>query len=118
MPGWRGADTLQKPPSGINNFKVVSAARDVPAEGTLPARVVAFLPDAPTPLPSSPHCDNPIHTEGSHMLITRATLLTCLLTLSALSQEFRGTIQGTITDPSQAAVPNAAATLKNLETGI
>ena len=52
------------------------------------------------------------------MPLTRATLFTCLLTLSALAQEFRGTIQGTITDPSQAAVPSATATLKNLETGI
>ena len=52
------------------------------------------------------------------MLLARATLLICLLTLSALSQEFRGTIQGTITDPSQASLPNATAILKNLETGI
>src|SRR5260370_27171944 len=52
------------------------------------------------------------------MLLTRAALLAYLFTLSTLAQEFRATVQGTITDPSQAAVPNATATLKNLETGI
>jgi len=51
------------------------------------------------------------------MLLTRATSLTCLFTLSVLLQEFRRTPQGTLSDPSQAA-RNATATLRNLETGI
>jgi hypothetical protein len=45
-------------------------------------------------------------------------LLTCALTLSTLAQEFRGTLQGTVTDPSGAGVPDATATLRNVETGI
>jgi len=46
------------------------------------------------------------------------SLLICLFGASALAQEFRATLQGGIADPSQAAVPKAAVTLKNLETGI
>jgi hypothetical protein len=34
------------------------------------------------------------------------------------AQEFRATLQGNVMDPSQAGVPNATATLRNLETGI
>src|SRR5713101_2962316 len=52
------------------------------------------------------------------MLSTKFALLTGVLTFSALAQEFRATLQGTIADPTQAAVPNADVTLKNLENGI
>ncbi|HWS96179.1 MAG TPA: carboxypeptidase regulatory-like domain-containing protein, partial [Candidatus Methylomirabilis sp.] len=41
-----------------------------------------------------------------------------LLGASVTAQEFRGTLHGTITDPSQAVVSNATVSLKNLETGI
>jgi hypothetical protein len=34
------------------------------------------------------------------------------------AQEFRATLQGTITDPSQAAIPTASVILKNSDTGI
>src|SRR5579885_2760770 len=37
---------------------------------------------------------------------------------AVLAQEFRATLQGNSTDPSQAGVPNAPVTLKNVETGI
>jgi len=37
---------------------------------------------------------------------------------SALAQTFRGTILGTVTDSSGAAVPGAALTIKNLDTGL
>ena len=52
------------------------------------------------------------------MYITRLSLLLSLLALSLFAQEFRGTIQGIVNDPSGAAVPGATVTLKNLETGI
>jgi hypothetical protein len=51
-------------------------------------------------------------------MFTRCSLIIGLFALSAIAQEFRATLQGTIADPSQAAVPNATVTLKNLETGI
>ena len=41
-----------------------------------------------------------------------------LLAASLTAQEFRGTLQGTITDPSQAVVANSTVSLKNTETGI
>jgi len=54
------------------------------------------------------------------MHLSRITLavLTCLFAFGLQAQEFRATLQGTITDPSQAAVPKAPVTLKNVETGI
>jgi hypothetical protein len=41
-----------------------------------------------------------------------------LIGCAAYAQEFRATLQGTITDPSNAAIPGAVATLRNLDTGI
>ncbi|MCC6344644.1 MAG: TonB-dependent receptor [Bryobacterales bacterium] len=44
-----------------------------------------------------------------------------ILLLSAfvgLAQEFRATLRGAITDPSNAAIPGAAVTLRNLDTGV
>jgi hypothetical protein len=52
------------------------------------------------------------------MLSTKVALLIGVFTGFALAQEFRATLQGTIADPTQAAVPNAAVTLKNQETGL
>ena len=52
------------------------------------------------------------------MLRRKATLAILLLAGSLSAQEFRATLQGTITDPSQAAVPKALVTLKNTDTGI
>ncbi|MCC6859370.1 MAG: TonB-dependent receptor [Bryobacterales bacterium] len=40
------------------------------------------------------------------------------LVCGAWAQEFRATIQGTITDPSKSAIPNAAVVLRNVETGL
>jgi len=45
-------------------------------------------------------------------------IFACLLALGLQAQEFRATLQGTIIDPSRAAVPKASVTLKNVETGI
>jgi hypothetical protein len=43
----------------------------------------------------------------------------CALTALALpGQEFRATLQGVITDPSEAAIPGATVTLRNTATGI
>src|SRR5689334_17592790 len=50
---------------------------------------------------------------------TGKLVVTALLIAGSLAaQEFRATLQGTITDPSQSAIPNASVTLKNSETGI
>ncbi|MFN0107123.1 MAG: TonB-dependent receptor [Bryobacteraceae bacterium] len=46
----------------------------------------------------------------------RLTLLT-LLAASLSAQDFRSTLQGTIADPSQASVANAAISLRNVDTG-
>ncbi|MDQ6705408.1 MAG: carboxypeptidase-like regulatory domain-containing protein, partial [Acidobacteriota bacterium] len=63
-----------------------------------------------------------IHNSSSVEEITLRLLqigmLVSCLTLPAYAQEFRGTLQGTISDPSGAGVPNTAVTLKNVETGI
>src|SRR6476469_5160460 len=48
----------------------------------------------------------------------KATLAVLLLAGSLSAQEFRATLQGTITDPSQANVPRALVTLRNTDTGI
>ena len=37
---------------------------------------------------------------------------------STFAQDYRGKLQGTVTDPTQASVPGAAITLKNINTGI
>ena len=47
-----------------------------------------------------------------------ALLATLLTGGSAMAQTFRGTILGTITDSSGAAVPGAGVTVKNLDTGL
>jgi Carboxypeptidase regulatory-like domain len=45
-------------------------------------------------------------------------LLVGLLTIVATAQEYRGRVQGTVADPSQAAVAGASVTLRNVNTGI
>ncbi|MBL8295562.1 MAG: carboxypeptidase regulatory-like domain-containing protein, partial [Bryobacterales bacterium] len=51
------------------------------------------------------------------MPLPRLVLLT-LLAGASFAQEFRATLQGTITDPSQAVVAGATATLRNTGTGV
>ncbi|HTM51082.1 MAG TPA: TonB-dependent receptor [Bryobacteraceae bacterium] len=46
------------------------------------------------------------------------TAAMALVALSAWGQEFRATLQGSISDPTQAGVPGASVMLKNLDTGI
>ena len=50
-----------------------------------------------------------------HSLVSLATLFTGL-TVGLVAQDFRSTLQGTISDPSQAGVANAAITLRNIDT--
>src|SRR5687768_12556741 len=45
-------------------------------------------------------------------------VLITFLCCPAVGQEYRGTIQGMVTDPSQAAVTSAKVTLKNINTGV
>src|SRR5687767_11682677 len=47
-----------------------------------------------------------------------ALLATVLLTIPVLAQEYRGRVQGTLTDETQLAVPGAQVTLKNDATGV
>ena len=53
-----------------------------------------------------------------HLSRIPLAILICLFALGLQAQEFRATLQGTITDPSQAAVPKASVTLRNVGTGI
>ena len=48
----------------------------------------------------------------------RIPLLTLLLTAGLTGQDFRSTLQGTITDPTQATVAGATLTLKNIDTAM
>src|SRR6478672_7279271 len=45
-------------------------------------------------------------------------LLAGVLIIVATAQEYRGRVQGTVADPSQAAVAGAGVTLRNVNTGI
>jgi hypothetical protein len=51
------------------------------------------------------------------MSILRLSLLIAL-NVALFSQEFRATLQGTISDPSQAVIPGAEAVLRNVDTGV
>src|SRR5262245_56571104 len=48
----------------------------------------------------------------------RPILLSLLITASAMSQEFRATLQGDVVDPSKSTIPNAVVVLRNTETAI
>ena len=48
-------------------------------------------------------------------MIRRLTLFA--LFLSSFAQDFRSTLQGTVSDPTQASVANAAISLRNVDTG-
>ncbi|MBZ5594279.1 MAG: carboxypeptidase-like regulatory domain-containing protein [Acidobacteriia bacterium] len=52
----------------------------------------------------------------SHVALTIAALL--ILASTILAQDYRGRIQGLVTDQSQAAIPNVTVTLHNVNTGI
>ncbi|HXI43660.1 MAG TPA: carboxypeptidase-like regulatory domain-containing protein, partial [Bryobacteraceae bacterium] len=55
----------------------------------------------------------------SHCLRVIARLgLIALVAGIATAQEYRGRVQGTVADPSQAAITNATVTLRNVNTGI
>ncbi len=51
------------------------------------------------------------------MLLVRASLL-LVFACVVFAQEFRATLQGTVTDPTRAAVPGAQVTLRNMDTAI
>lgn len=49
----------------------------------------------------------------------RRTILVLLLTVTpALAQEYRGRVQGSLTDEAQLALPGAQVTLRNDATGV
>ncbi len=51
-------------------------------------------------------------------MLRRLSLFTLALAASLIhSQDFRSTLQGTVSDPSQASVANASITLRNIDTG-
>ena len=52
------------------------------------------------------------------MSISRCLFVACVLATAVCAQEFRATLQGTVSDASHAAVPGATVLLKNNETGI
>jgi len=51
-----------------------------------------------------------------HCLLPSLAFVTFALVLSA--QEYRGRVQGSVTDPSQAAIAGATVTLSNVDTGV
>ncbi len=55
---------------------------------------------------------------SKRVCIIVCTALVLLLASAAFGQEYRGRIQGTVTDSSDAAVPGAAVTLLNQDTGV
>src|SRR5262249_38402515 len=60
---------------------------------------------------------------GHHLVydacdMTRLSVLFVALSTLVAAQEFRGTVQGDVTDPAHAAVANANVSLRNTETGI
>jgi len=52
------------------------------------------------------------------VFVIRLAVTVVLLLKFGMAQEVRATLQGSITDPAHAAVPGAAVTLRNTETGI
>ena len=48
----------------------------------------------------------------------RVTLFVLLLGIGLRAQEFRATLQGTVTDPSKAAITGAELTLRNVDTAV
>ncbi len=52
------------------------------------------------------------------MSLPKIIISLSLFAVSLGAQEFRATLQGNVTDPSQAVLPAASVTLKNVETGI
>ena len=55
---------------------------------------------------------------GVAVAIACATLLMMLAAAPGWAQTFRGTIQGTVTDSSGAALVGATVTIRNVETGV
>ena len=51
-------------------------------------------------------------------MIQRGAIALFAFALTSLAQDFRATVQGTVTDPSNAAIANAAVTIKHVETGV
>lgn len=52
------------------------------------------------------------------LALSGAIVLISVLTVSAFGQEFRSTLQGTVTDPSGAPIPQCVVLLRNAGTGI
>src|SRR5450631_657744 len=76
---------------------------------------------SPRKPPNTPPKTEPF--QGDHMrarifLVSTSLLFVLLAALSLSAQTFRGTILGTVTDPSGAVVPGAKVTVKNTGTGL
>jgi hypothetical protein len=50
-------------------------------------------------------------------MLPRVALAALNLAVAMYAQDFRATIQGTVTDPSSAAIANASVTVRHVETG-
>jgi hypothetical protein len=50
--------------------------------------------------------------------VRKTPVVIWLLVLPVFGQEFGGTVQGTVTDPSGARIPQTDLTLKGIQTGI
>src|SRR5258708_40183745 len=65
-------------------------------------------------------CPAPWNVTSRLLRLALLPVITCAILLFATfaqAQEFRGTISGTITDPTGAAVPNAQVTITEKNTG-
>jgi hypothetical protein len=64
------------------------------------------------------HSANAIIHDWQSLILTIALAALLLLTASAWAQSFRGSIRGTVTDPSGSVIAGAKITAKNINTGL
>ncbi len=62
-------------------------------------------------------CSIPVVRSAALFVFAVALLLSANVTAFAQSQALNGQIEGTVTDPNGATIPNASVTIINIETG-